>query len=385
MKVSILTLVLGTCVANNPKGQIPVFYASLIYECLTSVPFNAAVATQFIQYYNDTLQFQSTLEYLKNPPTSYQQPGVDLVLGLETLQLGVSNGVFTNQYEFEAALQSLLLAAHDSHLTLFSGILAAFSFGSPWDLVSVSTDGVEVPKVYIAADIEFYSDNLSAISPVKTINGVDVVTYLENFAAQNNLGALESHTDWNSLFFSAAQSIQGISNVLTGDATFYPGDTITHVFENGSSITDNFLGVFYSQGNTGPLQTGGDFFNFFVLGQYPDSYDPDLIENNTVNITELAISSASAAEATSTVTSVSGTSTVTEVFIGSAIVNIGGFAVTTATTTSEEPATSTSSSACTATASDFQPYPVCTDVAQADIDDINSGVTGKLASHFKAL
>lgn len=127
-----------------------VFNASLAYECLTSVPFNPAVATRFLQYYNDTLQFQSTLTYLKNPPTSYQQPGVDLLGGLEQLQQGIDNGIFPNQYEFEAALQTLLYAAHDGHVDLIAGVLAAFSFGSPYDIVSVSLDGVQLPKVYLA-------------------------------------------------------------------------------------------------------------------------------------------------------------------------------------------------------------------------------------------
>jgi hypothetical protein len=74
------------------------FEASLVYECLTSVPFNAAVATRFLQYYNDTIQFQSTLAYLKNPPASYQQPAVDFVGGLIQLQQQINSGSFANQY-----------------------------------------------------------------------------------------------------------------------------------------------------------------------------------------------------------------------------------------------------------------------------------------------
>lgn len=35
--------------------------ASLAYACLTSVPFNSAVALGFLDYYHDTLKFQSTL------------------------------------------------------------------------------------------------------------------------------------------------------------------------------------------------------------------------------------------------------------------------------------------------------------------------------------
>ena len=123
--------------------------ASEAFECLTSVPFNEAVATRFLKYWNDTIQFQSTLEYLKNPPPSYQQPAVDLVGGLATLQDAVNKGTFHNQYEFEAALQALIYAAHDTHLTLNAGILAVFSFASPWDIVSVSLDGVAPPKVYL--------------------------------------------------------------------------------------------------------------------------------------------------------------------------------------------------------------------------------------------
>jgi hypothetical protein len=51
-----------------------------------------------LQYYNDTIQFQSTLAYLKNPPTSYQQLAVDFVGGLNQLQQQINSGSFANQY-----------------------------------------------------------------------------------------------------------------------------------------------------------------------------------------------------------------------------------------------------------------------------------------------
>jgi hypothetical protein len=89
-----------------------------VYECLTSVPFNAAVATRFIQYYNDTLQFHSTLAYLKNPPESYQQPAVDVIDELGRIQTAINKGLFKNQYEFEATLESLIYSVHDMHLEL---------------------------------------------------------------------------------------------------------------------------------------------------------------------------------------------------------------------------------------------------------------------------
>jgi hypothetical protein len=126
-----------------------IFLASDVKACLLSVPFNPAVATQFLKYYRDTLQFQSTLGYLKNPPTGYQQPAVDLIAGLDNIQTGIDNGAYRNQFDFEVSLQKLLFSAHDDHLVLINGILGAFTFGAPIDIVSVSLDGIALPKPYI--------------------------------------------------------------------------------------------------------------------------------------------------------------------------------------------------------------------------------------------
>ena len=106
------------------------------------------MATGFVKYYNDTLQFQTTLSYLKSPPVGYQQPPVDFVEGLEQIQQYIDSGAFGNQYEFEASLLNLIYAAHDLHLQLSAGILQAFTFYSPYALVALSADGTKSPKVY---------------------------------------------------------------------------------------------------------------------------------------------------------------------------------------------------------------------------------------------
>lgn len=126
-----------------------VFTAKLVFDCLTSVPFNPAIASRFLKYYNDTLAFQSTVAYLKTPPASYQQPATDLFGGLNRIQRQIDNGGFPNQYAFEATLQSLVYSAHESHMTLTASILAPFVFASPYSLVSVSKDGLDIPKIYI--------------------------------------------------------------------------------------------------------------------------------------------------------------------------------------------------------------------------------------------
>ena len=85
-----------------------IFWALDAWECLKDVPFNAAVGTRFIKYYNQTLQFQSTLELLKTPPAGYQQPRVDVVRELNQIQGKIDAGLYQNQYVFEADVQILV-------------------------------------------------------------------------------------------------------------------------------------------------------------------------------------------------------------------------------------------------------------------------------------
>ena len=128
---------------------VNLFTAEVVHDCLISTPFNATVATQFLSYYKDTLQFQSTLAYLKNPPSTYKQPSVDLLGGLDSIQQAVDTGVYENEYDFEAAVHKLVHAAHDSHITLYAGVSSVFTFGAPVSIVSVSTDGIAYPKPFI--------------------------------------------------------------------------------------------------------------------------------------------------------------------------------------------------------------------------------------------
>ena len=290
------------------------FTAKQAYDCLTSVPFNPDVASRFITYYNETIQFQSTLAYLKAPPSSYQQPAIDVLAGLEQIQKDIADGKFPNQYAFEATLQNLVYSAHDAHLQLESGILAAFTYLSPYSIVALSEDGVQIPKVYVADDID-PSSNFTP-SAIKTINGQDVTTYLTQFAAANSIGNVEPNADWNDLMSSFASYIQDDYSIFESYIEFYPGETIALGFENGTTLDPvPWVAIYNSPGPTGPLATGGDFYNFFVLGFYPASFDEnapdpcaaadDSADSSTSNTTSTSSSAAttSSSEATATATS----------------------------------------------------------------------------------
>jgi hypothetical protein len=131
------------------KGLFPLFFAADVYTCLISVPFLPAVAVRFLDYYNTTLQFQSTLAFLRDPPPGYQQPAVDVVAELERIQQNVLAGSYTKQYNFEVDVQKVVRAIHDSHVELVAGVLAPFTFASPFDIVSASLDGQALPKPYL--------------------------------------------------------------------------------------------------------------------------------------------------------------------------------------------------------------------------------------------
>lgn len=250
-------------------------YASDAYACLISVPLNSAVATRFIKYINDTIQFQSTLAYLKNPPTGYQQPAVDIISELEKIQNNVTAQVYQNQYQFEMDVQHVLYKAHDAHLYLSGGVTSAFSFQSPYSITAASADGKSLPEVYITNDIiKARGDTRWMPSPIKTINGEDAVEYLTRLASLNAVGGIEPHADWNQLFYTPALSTQGIGSIWDSNIKFYPGDSIELVMKNGTKYFDYWLALWNEPFATGPLTTGGDFYNYFVLGLLPASYEP---------------------------------------------------------------------------------------------------------------
>lgn len=73
---------------------------------------------------------------------------------------------------------------------------------------------------------------------------------------------------------SGALDYQQQLEVFFGQATIYPGDEITVVLENGTRRGPcSWEATYVGPPSTGPLQTPGDFYNFFVLGLYPASFD----------------------------------------------------------------------------------------------------------------
>jgi hypothetical protein len=91
------------------------------------------------------------------------------------------------------------------------------------------------------------------------------------------MGNLDPNADWNTLSSSPAQIISGRPDLLH-NLVLYPGDTIEVTLQNGTVYGPKPFGATYiDPGPTGPLETGGDFYNFFVLGLYPRGFYDEVI------------------------------------------------------------------------------------------------------------
>ncbi|EAL91069.1 peptidase S41 family protein [Aspergillus fumigatus Af293] len=133
--------------AKTIKG-IP---GNLAYGCLTSMPFDAEDAVKFVDEYRKYLQFQSTIENLKTPPGQYSMPSTDLLGGLDNIRRKAQNHDYSSHWDFESDLTQLISSAHDAHLTLQLCSTVLFRFSNSVPLVSLSSDGLELPQVYTLA------------------------------------------------------------------------------------------------------------------------------------------------------------------------------------------------------------------------------------------
>ena len=246
---------------------VPTVPAQIAWDCLNSVPLNATAAVPWLQSLYPYLAWQTTLSYLKDPPSGYLEPAVD-VYGL--LQAMIDNvDTYANEYDFEFALYEIFQRTHDGHFrylpTLMSGVL---TFGRPLAVASYSIDGVAAPKAYVYSDV-LLSANESSFQPsaIVTVNGEDAISYLENLSQYGSLQ--DPDALYNNVMLNLAQLSLG--NTGSGAGTFagggrgayvYPGPETILTFENGTSATfENYAKVL--QDFKG-IKTGEDIYNKYL-------------------------------------------------------------------------------------------------------------------------
>ncbi|KAI9667445.1 MAG: hypothetical protein M1821_000261 [Bathelium mastoideum] len=211
----------------------------LSFDCLKSSTVDTGLAGTFLDEYEKYLAFQTTLSYLEGPPPGYPYAPTDLIGGIQDIKRKLSSGGIQSQYDFESAFVQLISSAHDGHLNTMTCLAGAITFQRDVSLVSVSTDGVEVPKIFVLEGGATARFNASALklsqSNVVEINGEDVIHFLEKDALQ---ALSDPDASFNSEVWNFGQELSkgyalGLFTVPGG--TIYPGKNTTLSFANGTT------------------------------------------------------------------------------------------------------------------------------------------------------
>lgn len=110
-------------------------------------------ALKHVDYLKPQWEWQSTLDYLENPPNGYLSEGVDLLGGLHDIELKLKGDGYQNEFDFLTDLYLLAnVRPRDSHFSSVNVLLDLFTFRSGADFVSISRDGVALPEIFVQGE-----------------------------------------------------------------------------------------------------------------------------------------------------------------------------------------------------------------------------------------
>ncbi|KOS36343.1 hypothetical protein ACN38_g12924 [Penicillium nordicum] len=218
-------------------GKVPTFPGALAYGCLQSMPFDPKRGAAFVEDVKKYMQWQSDANVLSNPPASYLSPPVDIWGGLDYFQQQAADNEFDNQFEFDTALSDFFISAKDGHLSLLPCSFMPFMFVGHESLVSISSDGLQLPQIYTYNDAEVLKSNPDAVSPIVTINGKEVVSHLEGVAESQSFQDPDAR--YNNVFRSHSRytnSDQMLGAFSFGPNGMWPGSTVYNLaYANGTT------------------------------------------------------------------------------------------------------------------------------------------------------
>jgi hypothetical protein len=165
-----------------------------------------------------------------------------------------------------------------------------FTFARPVPLVSVSSDGKELPQAYVYADVlaESFGNATFSASPITKIDGVNAQEFLENWAQYGSLQDRDAL--YNNVFYELATVSLG--PVGSGIGTFagsgrgrwiYPGQTTELTFANGTTVTyDNFARVLIPFDG---ITDGESLYKLWFTGNQPGSETEEPAPSNSTSAT----------------------------------------------------------------------------------------------------
>ncbi|KXH54818.1 peptidase S41 family protein [Colletotrichum salicis] len=251
----------------SPKAtpQVP---AQLAFDCLQTVPNKKGPAKDLIKSLKAYVQWQSTLSWLKNPPASYMLPPTDIEGGLDEIEKKSEAGSYKSEYEFQLAVFQLIASAHDGHFAFRGDVFKGFSFRNNLaaDIVSVSRDGVEVPKLYHLAQL----DGNSTAPAIVRINGRDAATMISDLNLKFS-GYQDPDSQWNANFKSYASKE---SFLVVAASLAFQGPKVTITYDNGEERSEDSFALIRTGANFTGVNSGEDYYNKFCNPDTPAKPQP---------------------------------------------------------------------------------------------------------------
>ncbi|KAM5505310.1 hypothetical protein McanMca71_003156 [Microsporum canis] len=252
---------------ESPGAKVFLVSAELAHSCLTSVPFKKEDAVRLVDGLDSFFSWQSTLDYLKDPPKGYLLPGVDLEDGLKGIRLKAVGNEYANEFEFQSDIIRLASAVHDGHFNINLDAISTFTFRRDGigPLVSLSPDGKKLPEVYVFRDLNVTATEKVNWKPsaIKSIDGQDAVQWLQAWSYHASFQ--DPDALYNSLFHSIPRYELDSYGGFFAIGGVYTGPTTKLTFENGT--TKEYMNYAAFQEPFVGVVDGGTFYDKFCNGK----------------------------------------------------------------------------------------------------------------------
>jgi hypothetical protein len=131
---------------------------SLALACLKSVSLHKDTALEQLRFLRPVFEWQSTIDYLRDPPRGYLSEGVDMIRGLDDIGdlLRKDKGGYANEFDFLADLYTLTtIRPRDFHFHYHTLLMDLFTFRLGADFVAISKNGLAPPEIFLHGTTPF--------------------------------------------------------------------------------------------------------------------------------------------------------------------------------------------------------------------------------------
>lgn len=130
---------------------------SVAFACLKSVPLHRDTGLEQLDFLRPLFEWQSTVDYMKDPPVGYLSEGLDLIRGLDDIAAKLKKGKgrsYANEFEYLADLYTLTsVRVRDLHFVYSTLLMELFTVYMKAEFIAISEDGLALPKIYLRGTI----------------------------------------------------------------------------------------------------------------------------------------------------------------------------------------------------------------------------------------